>query len=75
VSLFPLGMYVAMHFAAAGQVLLRLKFSEQWSVNSGQQKPVHINSCLAYKCPVTHPFRFFLAERVGNLKFPPASTR
>jgi hypothetical protein len=35
-SRFPRGMYVAMHFAAAAQVLLRLKFSGQLSVNSGQ---------------------------------------
>jgi hypothetical protein len=34
VSLFPLGMYVAMHFAAAGQVLLR--FEMQLSAFSHQ---------------------------------------
>src|ERR1035438_673519 len=39
-SHFPRGMYVAMHFAAAAQVLLR--FEMQWSVNSGQLKPVRV---------------------------------
>src|SRR5664280_2745463 len=35
-------MYVAMHFAAAAQVLLRLEFSAQWTVNSDQ---LEICSC------------------------------
>jgi hypothetical protein len=38
VSHFPRGMYVAMHFAAAAQVLLRLKVSCQWSVFSCQSE-------------------------------------